>query len=126
MEFKILYINDLHSRYEKLAKIATIIKKLKDDNTLIFDAGDTTDPWRIEVIGTKGTIISDILNYIGFSARIIGNTEGFSEKDIIGEIIKSSDFPVITCNMYNMNNKKIKNLKDYVIFDVNKLRILVV
>ncbi|MFX1411512.1 MAG: bifunctional metallophosphatase/5'-nucleotidase [Promethearchaeota archaeon] len=126
MELKILYMNDLHSRYEELAKIASIIKKFKDDNTLIFDAGDTTDPWRIEVIGTKGNIISDILNYIGFNARIIGNTEGFSEKDIIGEIINSSNFPVITCNMYNMNNKKLKNLKDYVIFDVKDLKILVI
>jgi 2',3'-cyclic-nucleotide 2'-phosphodiesterase (5'-nucleotidase family) len=125
MEFKILYINDLHSRYEELAKIASIIKKLKDGNTLIFDAGDTTDPWRIEVIGTKGRIISDILNYIGFNARIIGNTEGFSDEDVFEEIIDSSNFPVITCNMYNIKGKKIKKLKDFVIFNVNKSKVLV-
>lgn len=125
MELKILYINDLHSRYEELAKIASIIKKLKDDNTLIFDAGDTTDPWRIEVIGTKGNIISAILNYIGFNTRIIGNTEGFSDKDIFEEIIESSNFPVITCNIYNIKGKKIKNVKDYVIFDINGLKVLV-
>lgn len=126
MDLKILYINDLHSRFEKLAKIASIIKKLQDDNTLIFDAGDTTDPWRIEVIGTKGNIISDILNYIGFNARIIGNTEGFSDKEIFEEILESSKFPVITCNIYDIKGKKIKNVKDYVIFDINNIRILVI
>jgi 5'-nucleotidase len=125
LDLKILYINDLHSKYEKLAKIASIIKKLKDDKTLIFDAGDTTDPWRIEVIGSKGNIISDILNYIGFNARIIGNTEGFSDKEIFEEIIESSNFPVITCNIYHIKGKKIKNVEDFVIFDINNLKVLV-
>jgi 2',3'-cyclic-nucleotide 2'-phosphodiesterase (5'-nucleotidase family) len=125
MELKILHINDLHSRFEKLAKIASIINNLKDNNTLIFDAGDTTDPWRVEIIGTNGYLISEILNHLGFTARIIGNTEGFSEIDMIGEMIANSRFPVITCNMYNLDGKKIRGLKDYDIFNLNNLKILV-
>jgi 5'-nucleotidase len=125
MELKILYINDLHSRFEKLANISSMIKNLRNDNTLIFDAGDTSDPWRIEVIGTNGYLISEIFNHIGFTASIIGNTEGFSEIDMIGEMISNSRFPVITCNMYNLNGKKIKGLRDYEIFNINYLKVLV-
>ena len=78
LKFKIVHINDLHSRFEEFSKIASVIEKLKDDNTLIFDAGDSYDEWRIEAIGTRGKISSDLLNEVGFSARVIGNTEGFS------------------------------------------------
>lgn len=126
MKLKILHINDLHSRFEEFSKIATIIEELRDDKTLIFDAGDSYDEWRIEAIGTRGKISSDLLNALGFSARVIGNTEGFSEKGTLKRIVQFSDFPVITCNMYNLKGERIDYLKDYYIFEIGGLKILVI
>jgi 2',3'-cyclic-nucleotide 2'-phosphodiesterase (5'-nucleotidase family) len=126
MKLKILYINDLHSRFEEFAKIASVIEDLREENTLIFDAGDFYDPWRIEAIGTNGKISSDLLNEVGFNARVVGNTEGFSGKETLENMVKTSNFPIITCNMYDLKGEKFNTLKDYLIFEVGKLRTLVI
>ncbi|MBY9021144.1 MAG: hypothetical protein KGD67_08800 [Candidatus Lokiarchaeota archaeon] len=62
MNLKILYINDLHSRFEEFVKISSTIEFFRDNCTLIFDAGDSYDEWRFEAIGTRGKINSDLLN----------------------------------------------------------------
>ena len=126
MKLKILHINDLHSRFEEFSKIASVIEELREKNTLIFDAGDSYDEWRIEAIGTKGKISSDLLNEVGISARVIGNTEGFSGKETLERIVQTSNFPVITCNLYDLKGERIDSLKDYHIFEVGSLKILVI
>lgn len=126
MKFKILYINDLHGRYEEFAKIASIIHKLKDINTLFFDAGDNVDLTGIETIGTNGKISSEMLNEFGCVARVLGDCEGFLGKEVIESICKSSNFPVVTCNIYDIKGKKLKGLEDYTIFTLGYLRILII
>ncbi|MEG1487971.1 metallophosphoesterase, partial [Lactococcus sp.] len=54
MRFKILHTNDIHSNFENFSKISTKIKELKDENTLILDAGDFHDFKDIMLEGTKG------------------------------------------------------------------------
>ena len=108
MKLKILYINDLHSRFEEFARIASAIEDLREENMLIFDAGDFHDPWRIEAIGTNGKISSDLLNEVCFNARVVGNTEGFSGKETLENMVKTSNFPIITCNMYDLKGEKFK------------------
>lgn len=126
MKLRILYISDLHSRFEELAKIASAIDKLKDKNTIILDCGDNADFMRLETEGTCGRISSAILNKIGFHARVFGNNEGFSGK-INGKIIaKSSNFPVVTCNMYNLDGNALEYLEDSVIIDVSGLKVLII
>ncbi len=126
MKFKILYINDLHSRYEEFAKIASIIHELKDDNTIFLDAGDNVDLAGIETIGTNGKISSEMLNELDCVARVLGHCEGFSGKEIIESICKSSNFPVVTCNIYDIKGRKLKGLKDYTIFTLGDLKILII
>ncbi|MCK4238788.1 MAG: metallophosphoesterase, partial [Candidatus Lokiarchaeota archaeon] len=56
MKLKILFVSDLHSRYEEMAKIASIIEEIKDENTIILDIGDNADFSRLETEGTQGKI----------------------------------------------------------------------
>ena len=53
MRLKVLHVNDVHSRFEELARIASAIEELRDDKTLILDAGDNADFARLETQGTK-------------------------------------------------------------------------
>jgi len=126
LKLKILHINDLHSRYEKLAKISTGIKAIRDENTIILDAGDNADFARIETAGTNGRISSALLNEIGFHGRVFGNNEGFSGKEKGREISLSSDFPVTVCNLCDIDGSDIGYLEDSVIINVGNMRILLI
>lgn len=126
MKLKILYVCDLHSRFEELAKIASCIGQLRDDDTLVLDAGDNADFSRIETEGTNGVISSAILNKIGFTARVFGNNEGFSGKENGRTISETSDFPVITCNMYDMEGHKLRFLDDAVVLEKTGTKILMI
>jgi 5'-nucleotidase len=126
LKLKILHTNDIHSRFEELARIASAIEELRDENTLILDAGDNADFSRPETEGTNGRISSAILNTIGYTARVFGNNEGFAGKENARAIAETSNCPVITCNMYDMENKKLEFLKDSVTINVSGVEILLI
>lgn len=126
MRLKILHVNDVHSRFEELARIASAIEELKDEKTRILDAGDNADFARLETQGTKGEISSAILNEMGFTARVFGNNEGFAGMENSRHISKTSKFPVITCNMYDLKGKKLDFLEDAIAFDLVGIKILVI
>jgi len=126
LKLKILYINDIHSRFEELAKIASAIEELRNENTLILDAGDNADFARLETEGTNGTISSALLNSIGFTARVFGNNEGFAGKENSRIISESSDCPVITCNMYDLESQKLDFLDDAVVLHISGVKILII
>ena len=125
-KLRIFHINDIHSRFEKLAKIATAIEKYKDSNSILLDAGDNADFMRIETEGTQGEISSAILNEIGFHARIFGNNEGFSGIENGKHIAESSKCEVLTCNMYDIEGNKLNFLKDATILEINDVKILLI
>ncbi len=125
-KLRIFHINDIHSRFEELAKISTAIAKYRDSNSILIDAGDNADFMRIETEGTQGEISSAILNEIGFNARIFGNNEGFSGIDNGRSIAESSKCDVLTCNIYDIKGNKLNFLKDSTILVINDIKILLI
>ncbi len=126
MKLKILHINDVHSNFEALARIASAIEQFRDGNTLVFDAGDNADFSRVETEGTNGRVSSALLNKMGFTARVFGNNEGFAGKENGRIISETSNCPIITCNMYDMEGKKLDFVKDALTLSVSGARILVI
>jgi 2',3'-cyclic-nucleotide 2'-phosphodiesterase (5'-nucleotidase family) len=49
MKLRILHFNDVHSRFEELARVASAVEDLRDENTVVLDAGDNADlrGWRL-------------------------------------------------------------------------------
>lgn len=126
MKLKILYVNDIHSRFEELGKLASAIDELRNKSTLILDAGDNADFARLETEGTNGKISSALLNEIGFNARVFGNNEGFAGKKNGRIISESSNCPVITCNMYDLKGQKLDFLDDATILHISGVKILII
>lgn len=126
VKLKILHFNDVHSRFEELAMLASVAEALRDENTLILDAGDTADFARVETEGTCGVISSAILNEMSVDARVFGNNEGFSGKENGRIISESSWCPVVTCNMYDMEGRRLAFVDDAAILERSSVRILVV
>ena len=126
LRLKILHFNDVHSRFEELAKAASAVKELHDKSTVVFDAGDNADFARIETEGTQGLISSAILNSIGVDARVFGNNEGFAGGENSRILAEHSACPVVTCNVYDLDGRKLRYLDDAVIVERSGLKILVI
>ncbi len=126
VHLRIFHLNDLHSRYESMARIATALKTYNTQPSLLFDTGDHADFMRMETEGTRGEISSALLNQLECSARVFGNNEGFSGLENGHHIAHTSTCPVVTCNLYNQNHEKLPFLHDSTIIKMEGLRILVI
>ncbi|WP_294081009.1 bifunctional metallophosphatase/5'-nucleotidase [Proteiniphilum sp. UBA5384] len=133
----ILHTNDTHSRIEPLPKTdktapgkggverrASFINEVRRENrnVLLLDAGDF-------VQGTpyfnlfKGEVEVKAMNLMKYDAATLGNHEFDYGLEVLEEIIRKADFPVITSN-YDFSQTGLANLvKPYVILKKDGVRI---
>jgi len=126
MRLNILHTNDIHSNYENFSKIVSKINELKDENTIILDAGDFADFKRLELQGTDGLAAIELLEYAGYDAIAIGNNETFNGYDTLVSMATKSKVPFLTCNFNRLGNKEIVGVKKSIILHKNNLRILII
>ena len=114
-EFKIYSFNDSHGAVLEtedepgLKAFASYYKeKSKEDNTLIFDQGDT---WQgtLESNYSYGGIVQDVFNYAGVSLRTVGNHDfdwGLDHLEgTINRTLEDGDYiPCLAANVYDFNN----------------------
>ena len=126
MRLNILHTNDIHSNYENFSKIVSKINELKDENTIILDAGDFADFKRLELQGTDGLAAIELLEYAGYDAIAIGNNETFNGYDTLVNMATKSKVPFLSCNFNRLGNKEIVGVKKSIILHKNNLRILII
>lgn len=132
MRIRILHTNDIHSRFEKFAKVVTKIKELRDENTLVLDAGDFNDFMRLELQGTDGKAGAELLSMAKYDAIAIGNNEGFEGIEIAENMVKESSTQFLTCNLYKFNgsnNKELNPLKGFnrsIVIERGGIRFLII
>lgn len=126
MKLKILHTNDIHSSYENFSRIVSKIEELRDENTLLLDAGDFADFKRIELQGTKGEAALELLKYAGYDAISIGNNETFNGIDTLINMGVKSVVPFLSCNLYDIGLKDIRGVKRSIIVNKNGVRILII
>lgn len=126
MRFKILHTNDIHSRFENFARITTKIKELKDENTLILDAGDYHDFKDVMLQGTGGKAGSELLLEAGYEAIAIGNNEGFEGLEILNSMVNCESIPFLSCNLVHLDGSSIKGVKRSIIINKSGVRFLII
>ncbi|MCB2312771.1 bifunctional metallophosphatase/5'-nucleotidase [Clostridium tagluense] len=126
MQLKILHTNDIHSRFENFARISKKIEELRDENTIVLDAGDFHDFMSIEIQGTKGAAGSSFLNVAGYDAVTIGNNEGFSGIKNIENMTNTQLIPYLSCNLYKADKSLIKGVKRSIIIDKSGVKFLII
>ncbi|CAM4274132.1 bifunctional metallophosphatase/5'-nucleotidase [Paenibacillus alkaliterrae] len=101
----ILHSNDIHSRLENAARIASFIaeerKTYGSDIVLALDCGDHMDRMRVETEGSDGEVNVELLNDAGYEAVTLGNNEGltFSFQKLAEAYAHRAKFAVVCANM---------------------------
>ncbi|MDV3427613.1 MAG: 5'-nucleotidase C-terminal domain-containing protein [Bacillota bacterium] len=126
MQLKILHTNDVHSNFDNFSKIASIINKVRDENTLILDAGDFTDFKNIALQGTKGQAGTDLLSIAGYDAASIGNNETFALLPTLEYMASNSRVPYISSNLTKKDGSKINGVNSSIILEKAGLKILLI
>lgn len=126
MKLNILHTNDIHSNYENFSKVVSKIKELKNEDTLILDAGDFADFKRIELQGTNGLAALELLEYAGYDAITVGNNETFNGMDTLINMATNSKIPFLSSNAYGLGFKDIEGVRKSFILNRSGLRILII
>ena len=103
--------NDLHGKFEHVystdaaygvQKLTTYIENQReiDDNLVLLSSGDM---WQGGSASneTKGTIITDWMNYLKFDAMTLGNHEFDWGQDAIKTNVALAEFPILAINIYD-------------------------
>ncbi|MHA7136964.1 bifunctional metallophosphatase/5'-nucleotidase [Rossellomorea arthrocnemi] len=125
MKLKIIHTNDLHSHFEAFKRAATLVKELKDENTLILDGGDFADFKSIELQGTRGMAAIELLQSVGYDALTIGNNEMFNGFDTLEHMAGNSPVPFISNNLLRKDKVAVNGVNTSVILEKNGLRVFI-
>jgi 5'-nucleotidase len=126
----LLHSNDIHSRLEQAAKIASFIAEERrtygSDQVLTVDCGDHMDRMRIETEGSDGIVNVELLNDAGYEVITLGNNEGltYSFQTIADAYVNRANFAVVCANMRDSATGEQPDwLLPSTIIDKNGLRI---
>ncbi|MCR8659016.1 bifunctional metallophosphatase/5'-nucleotidase [Paenibacillus endoradicis] len=128
-QIAIYHSNDIHSRLENSAKIATIInngrKQYGEENVIAVDIGDHMDRARMETEGTDGYIHRELLNETRYDVITLGNNEGltFTAEQLNAVYSGNNSFQVVCSNIHSTEQEDPNWLLPHLIMEINGIKI---
>lgn len=126
----ILHTNDVHSFFEQMPKVATVIKQIRQkyspEQVLTIDCGDHLDRMRVETEGTAGIANMAIMNETGYEFAVLGNNEGltFTPAMLARLYTDHANFTVIGSNMFDAKHSAVPPwMVPYKVIQKGQLRI---
>jgi 2',3'-cyclic-nucleotide 2'-phosphodiesterase (5'-nucleotidase family) len=100
----ILHTNDIHGNIEGLARIATLVARIKAENpatpVFFFDCGDVEEPSSRLSNVTKGTAMHRLLNAAGCDAAVAGNGAWLRYgPQVLAEHGAAARYPLLAANL---------------------------
>jgi len=98
----ILYTNDLHLRFARLASIRALIEeeRSKGAPVLLLDAGDGWQDFRTPLAAVWGADeMVEWMNDAGYDAMALGNHELYWGPDRLTELVERASFPILCANL---------------------------
>ena len=127
-------VNDFHGSFNEnrdngeigMSKLATFLKDKANQEAVVLSAGDM---WQggVESNLTKGQIIIDSMNYVGFDSMTIGNHEFDWGFDTLENNIKNMEFPMLAANAIDKRtNEAFPYFEPYTIVEKKGVKIGIV
>jgi 2',3'-cyclic-nucleotide 2'-phosphodiesterase (5'-nucleotidase family) len=98
----ILYTNDLHLRFERLASLEGLIAEQRSEvgSVLLLDAGDTWHDFRRPTTAVWGAgEMATWMNRVGFDAMALGNHDLYWGIGRLGELADLASFPLLCATL---------------------------
>jgi 2',3'-cyclic-nucleotide 2'-phosphodiesterase (5'-nucleotidase family) len=103
MRLTILHTNDLHGRVEQLARVATLVRKIRAETphpVVYVDAGDVEETTNRLSNLTKGTAMQPLLTAAGCQAACVGNAVWLRYgTHVLAEHAVAAGFPLLLANL---------------------------
>lgn len=117
---QIFHTNDLHSHFEQLPKIVSLINEKQNafarqgEEVLVFDMGDHIDRFHPLTEATFGKANVKLMNKVGYNSVTIGNNEGITiSHQALTDLYNEASFPVVVANLFEKNGCRPNWLKPY-------------
>ncbi len=123
--FQIFHTNDVHSEFEALASLQTVLVNQRHEDDLLLDAGDFHDFKSILLQGTQGRAGKRILRAMNYDAVAIGNNEGYSSLPNL-EAMSEDEVPLLSCNLVRLNGEDLPFIRKSCILHKGNHRFLVI
>ena len=129
--FDFYAVNDLHGKFVDTSNtfgvegLSTYLQKSAalDDNPIFLSSGDMWQGGGYSNI-TKGAIITEWMNSLGFASMTLGNHEFDWGEDYISANASLAKFPMLAINIYEKStNKQVDYAQSSVIVECNGLQV---
>jgi 2',3'-cyclic-nucleotide 2'-phosphodiesterase (5'-nucleotidase family) len=142
VKLTILHVNDTHGHIVPYVEksidentpvsgadyLAVMIERQKAANPegcLLLSAGDMFQGTPISNI-FQGRPVIEIMNHLKYDAMALGNHEFDWGQDVLKNIVTSSNFPVLSANVFQKNGALFPGVKPYAIVKRHNVRIAII
>ena len=116
------YALDAEDQSGSMAKLASAIKELRDENTLLVDAGDTIQDNMADLfLADEVHPMIACMNALGYEIGVTGNHEYNFGMDVVRKTIDSFAGKVLTCNVIDEHGEPVAD--GYAILDKDGVRV---
>lgn len=93
------------------------IKKEIDPQPLILIGNSNFIHGTVETYFTKGEAIIEAMNYLGFSALVLGHREFYFGQKTLADLARKAEFPFLSADIVHENGSTPEFLKPYLVLD---------
>jgi len=130
IQLTILHTNDLHGRVQQLLRIATLVRRIRNEvemeggYCLYLDAGDSEDTTHLESSLTKGSAMEAMLRGAGCDYVALGNAIPLRYgPEAVENLAIRFGKPLLCGNMFDKGGTLINGLTPYSIQTLGKLKV---
>ena len=123
----LLHTNDVHGNIEGLARVATLVERIRAESdcpVVYVDAGDVeeTATWISNV--TKGAAMHRLLSAAGCQAAAVGNASWLRYgPGVLAEHAASASYPLLVANLRAPDGSLLKGTRDTALLELDGVRL---
>lgn len=123
----ILHSNDIHGRLDGLARIATLVERIRADHpdvpVLYVDAGDSEDSTNRLSNLTKGAVMHRLLSLAGCDAAVVGNAATVRYgPQVLADHAALARYPLLLANLRLSDGTPVPGVQPSMRLDLGTLR----